>query len=127
MVSHTCNALHHSQGKSESDSVQSDCAGSLLVVLLLRTAHYNLSKLKDVYLHTNTLAALANLAPHISALSSHAAQRLVSLFDMLSRRCSRLPSLHFLCMPHILLTSHAEGPLTAESSIFRRFLAALLE
>jgi hypothetical protein len=56
------------------------------VVLLLRTAHYNLSKLKDVYLHTNTLAALANLAPHMSDLSSHAAQRLISLFDMLSKR-----------------------------------------
>lgn len=57
------------------------------MVLLLRTAHYNLSKLKDVYLHTNTLAALANLAPHMSNLSSHAAQRLISLFDMLSKRC----------------------------------------
>jgi hypothetical protein len=31
-----------------------------------RTAHYNLAKLRDVYLHTNTLAALANLAPHMS-------------------------------------------------------------
>ena len=62
-------------------------AGSLLVVLLLRTAHYNLAKLRDVYLHTNTLAALANLAPHAQDLSSHAAQRLVSLFDMLARRC----------------------------------------
>ena len=61
--------------------------GSLLVVLLLRTAHHNLSKLKDVYLHTNTLAALANLAPNMSNLSSHAAQRLMSLFDMLSKRC----------------------------------------
>lgn len=60
--------------------------GSLLVVLLLRTAHHNLSKLKDVYLHTNTLAALANLAPHMSNLSSHAAQRLISFFDMLSKR-----------------------------------------
>lgn len=66
-------------------------AGSLMIVLLLRTAHYNLSKLKDVYLHTNTLAALANLAPHMSALSSHAAQRLVSLFDMLARRCLFMP------------------------------------
>ena len=55
-------------------------------MVLLRTAHYNLSKLKDVYLHTNTLAALANLAPYMSNLSSHAAQRLVSLFDMLARR-----------------------------------------
>ena len=56
------------------------------MVLLLRTAHYNLAKLRDVYLHTNTLAALANLAPHARDLSSHAAQRLVSLFDMLGRR-----------------------------------------
>ena len=61
-------------------------AGSLLVVVLLRTAHYNMSKLRDVYMHQNTLAALANVAPHLSGLSSHAAQRLVSLFDMLSRR-----------------------------------------
>ena len=58
------------------------------MVLLLRTAHYNLAKLRDVYLHTNTLAALANLAPHAQDLSSHAAQRLVSLFDMLGRRYS---------------------------------------
>jgi hypothetical protein len=57
------------------------------VVLLLRTAYYNMSKLKDVYMHQNTLAALANVAPHMSGMSSHAAQRLVSLFDMLSRRC----------------------------------------
>ncbi|CAL8468041.1 g7580 [Coccomyxa elongata] len=64
--------------------------GSLLVVLLLRTAHFNLAKLRDVYLHTNTLAALANLAPHAENLSSHAAQRLVSLFDMLARRYQRL-------------------------------------
>ncbi|KAK9817010.1 hypothetical protein WJX72_008242 [[Myrmecia] bisecta] len=64
--------------------------GSLLVILLLRTAHYNLSKLKDVYLHTNTLAALANLAPHAAGLSAHAAQRLVSLFNMLARRYQRL-------------------------------------
>ena len=62
-------------------------AGSLLVVVLLRTAHYNMSKLKDVYMHQNTLAALANIAPHMSGISAHPAQRLVSLFDMLSRRC----------------------------------------
>lgn len=66
-------------------------AGSLLVVLLLRTAHFNLAKLRDVYLHTNTLAALANLAPHAQDLSSHAAQRLVSLFDVLARRWDTCP------------------------------------
>ena len=45
-----------------------------------------MSKLKDVYMHQNTLAALANVAPHMSGISSHAAQRLVSLFDMLAKR-----------------------------------------
>ena len=58
------------------------------MILLLRTAHYNLAALRDVYLHTNTLAALANLAPYARSLSSLAAQRLVSLFDMLARRCA---------------------------------------
>ncbi len=73
-------------GSSVSNQACRTFAGSLLVVLLLRTAHYNLAKLRDVYLHTNTLAALANMAPHAQDLSSHAAQRLVSLFDMLARR-----------------------------------------
>lgn len=77
-------------------AVRVHCTGSLLVIVLLKTAHYNLAKLKDVYLHTNTLAALANLAPHVSHLSSHASQRLVSLFDMLARRCTR-PSMVVLC------------------------------
>jgi len=87
-------------------------AGSLLVVLLLRTAHYNLAKLRDVYLHTNTLAALANLAPYAQDLSSHAAQRLVSLFDMLARRWLPIARsllhavMHHLGTKHTKLTAH---------------------
>ena len=64
--------------------------GSLLVVLLLRTAHYNLASLRDVYLHTNTLATLANLAPSMTNISSHTAQRLVGLLQLLHRRHTRL-------------------------------------
>lgn len=41
-------------------------------------------------MQTNTLAALTNLAPHMSGLTSHAAQRLVSLFDMVARKHSKL-------------------------------------
>lgn len=41
---------------------------------------------QDVYLHTNCLATLANMAPHAHRLSAYASQRLVSLFDMLSRK-----------------------------------------
>lgn len=64
--------------------------GSLLVVLLIRTIKYNLSKLRDVYLLTNCLAALANMAPHCQDTTAYASQRLVSLFDMLARKYARL-------------------------------------
>ncbi|KAK1265782.1 hypothetical protein QJS04_geneDACA023212 [Acorus gramineus] len=64
--------------------------GSLMVIVLIRTVKYNLSKLRDVYLHTNCLATLANMAPHVHRLSAYASQRLVSLFDMISRKYSKL-------------------------------------
>ncbi|KMZ68250.1 H(+)-transporting two-sector ATPase [Zostera marina] len=50
------------------------------------TVKYNLSKLRDVYLHTNCLATLANMAPHVNRLSAYASQRLISLFDMITRK-----------------------------------------
>ncbi|CAI9286444.1 unnamed protein product [Lactuca saligna] len=53
----------------------------------------NMSKMRDVYLHTNCLAALANMAPHVHRLSSYASQCLVSLFDLLSRKYAKLAEL----------------------------------
>ncbi|KAL0388542.1 UNVERIFIED_CONTAM: Dymeclin [Sesamum radiatum] len=50
--------------------------GSLIVIILIRTVKYNLSKLRDVYLHTNCLATLANMAPHVYRLSAYASERL---------------------------------------------------
>ncbi|WOK97109.1 dymeclin [Canna indica] len=67
--------------------------GSLMVIVLIRTVKYNLSKLRDIYLHTNCLAILANMAPHVHRLSAFASQRLVSLFDMLSRKYTKLAEL----------------------------------
>ncbi|XP_014628393.1 dymeclin isoform X3 [Glycine max] len=64
--------------------------GSLMVIILSRTVQYNLSKLRDVYLQTTCLATLANMAPHVHRLSAYASQRLVSLFDMLSRKYNKL-------------------------------------
>eukprot|EP00879_Flechtneria_rotunda_P022262 GHRR01023488.1.p1 GENE.GHRR01023488.1~~GHRR01023488.1.p1 ORF type:complete len:283 (+),score=103.21 GHRR01023488.1:648-1496(+) len=60
--------------------------GSLVFVVLLRTVHKNVGQLQDLYLPTNTLAALANLAPQVISLHSHAAQRLVGLTALLARR-----------------------------------------
>ncbi|KAF5949795.1 hypothetical protein HYC85_011788 [Camellia sinensis] len=60
--------------------------GSLMIIILIRIVNYNLSRLRDIYLHTNCLAILANMAPHVHRLSAYASQTLVSLFDMLSRK-----------------------------------------
>eukprot|EP00252_Welwitschia_mirabilis_P020819 TRINITY_DN5186_c0_g2_i1.p1 TRINITY_DN5186_c0_g2~~TRINITY_DN5186_c0_g2_i1.p1 ORF type:complete len:724 (+),score=122.40 TRINITY_DN5186_c0_g2_i1:15-2186(+) len=68
--------------------------GSLMVVILIRTVKYNLSKLRDIYLHTNCLAILANMAPHVHRLSAYASQRLVSLFDMLSRKYKKVAQIY---------------------------------
>ncbi|KAK2439314.1 dyggve-melchior-clausen syndrome protein [Trifolium repens] len=51
---------------------------------------FNIHGRKDVYLHTTCLATLANMAPHVHHLSAYASQRLVSLFDMLSRKYNKL-------------------------------------
>lgn len=64
--------------------------GSLVYVVLLRTAHRNVGQMQDLYLPTNALAALANLAPQVSGLHSHAAQRLVGLTSSMTRRWLKL-------------------------------------
>jgi hypothetical protein len=57
---------------------------------------------QDVYLQTNTLAALANLAPFATNLSSHASQRIVVLLDVFYRRYQRLLQPHHgPGMPHV--------------------------
>ena len=56
------------------------------MIMLLRVAHQHLGQTRDAYLLQNTLATLANLAPHVSALSSHAAQRLVAVAGLLVKR-----------------------------------------
>ncbi|KAH3760145.1 Dym protein [Pelomyxa schiedti] len=67
--------------------------GGLLVVVLVRTVHINLRRLRDLYLHTNCLATLANMAPHFSSLPSYAASRLVRLVELIVIKCAKLKSL----------------------------------
>ena len=52
---------------------------------MLRTIKYNMLKMRDIYLHTNCLAALANMSAQ-----PYVAQRIVSLFETLARKHSRL-------------------------------------
>uniref|UniRef100_A0A7S3VLV0 Dymeclin n=1 Tax=Dunaliella tertiolecta TaxID=3047 RepID=A0A7S3VLV0_DUNTE len=67
--------------------------GSLVVIVLLRTIASGLSggrQASDLAVPTNALAALANLAPYMAHLHVHAAQRLVSLLQVLAKRHARL-------------------------------------
>lgn len=47
-------------------------------------------RMRDKYLHTNCLAALANMSGQFRWLHPYVAQRLVSLFETLARKHSRL-------------------------------------
>ncbi|XP_043692031.1 dymeclin-like isoform X2 [Telopea speciosissima] len=105
--------------------------GSLMVIILIRTVKYNLSKMRDVYLHTNCLATLANMAPHVHRLSAYASQRLVSLFDMLSRKYTKLAELRNDDMLMNKANSVDGGNVTEDVStelhIYTDFLRIVLE
>lgn len=49
--------------------------------------------MRDKYLHTNCLAALANMSGQFRALHPYVAQRLVSLFETLAKKHARLDQL----------------------------------
>ncbi|XP_028776423.1 dymeclin-like [Neltuma alba] len=105
--------------------------GSLMVIILIRTVQYNLSKLRDVYLHTTCLATLANMAPHVHRLSAYASQRLVGLFDMLSRKYNKLADLRHNKL-HIGNGNSVEGnglreDVSTELQIYTDFLRLVLE
>ncbi|KAF6173382.1 hypothetical protein GIB67_027077 [Kingdonia uniflora] len=105
--------------------------GSLMVIILIRTVKYNLSKLRDIFLHTNCLATLTNMAPHVHRLSAYASQRLVSLFDMLSRKYSKLAEQKKDSI-HITKSITLEGgriseDMSAELDIYTDFLRIVLE
>ena len=55
-----------------------------------RTIQYNMLKMRDKYLHTNCLAAMANMSSQFKNLHPYVAQRIVSLFETLARKHSRL-------------------------------------
>ncbi|KAF3957893.1 hypothetical protein CMV_017140 [Castanea mollissima] len=105
--------------------------GSLMVIILIRTVQYNLSKLRDVYLHTTCLATLANMAPHVHRLSAYASQRLVSLFFMLSRKYNKLAELREnkvqLAKSNSIEGNSLSDDVSTELHIYTDFLRLVLE
>ncbi|KAM6303975.1 dymeclin isoform 1-T3 [Podargus strigoides] len=64
--------------------------GSLLVLVVIRTIQYNMTRTRDKYLHTNCLAALANMSAQFRSLHQYAAQRIISLFSLLSKKHNKV-------------------------------------
>jgi len=67
--------------------------GGLLVLVVIRTIQYNMLKTRDKYLHTNCLAALANMSGQFRNLHPYVSQRLISLFETLAKKHSRLSNM----------------------------------
>lgn len=98
--------------------------GSLTVLVLLRTAYHSIGNREgqDVYLATNSLAVLGNLAPHVSGLPSHAAQRFVAVYDLLRRRSQQLEK-----RSADEMQSPAAEQAASELSVTQEFLRIVLE
>ncbi|XP_065201095.1 dymeclin [Planococcus citri] len=63
--------------------------GGLIILVTARTIQFNLLRMRDKYLHTNCLAALANMSSQFTNLHPYVCQRLISLFEVLTKTHSR--------------------------------------
>lgn len=64
--------------------------GGLLILVVIRTIQYNMLKMRDKYLHTNCLAALANMSSQFRELHPYVSQRLISLYETLAKKYHKL-------------------------------------
>lgn len=64
--------------------------GGLIILMIIRTVQYNISRTRDKFLHTNLLATLANMSNHFRRLSPYVCQRLVTLFEKISKKLHKI-------------------------------------
>jgi hypothetical protein len=64
--------------------------GGLIVLVFCKTIHNNTIKTRDRYLHTNSLAALANMSSSFSHLSPYVCQKLIGLLETMTKRHAKL-------------------------------------
>lgn len=82
--------VHNITWFTERPLLKSISLGGLMTLVLIRTLQLNLSHQKDIYLHTNCLAILANMSNTMSEMHAYVAQRIISLFELLARRYPKL-------------------------------------
>lgn len=59
---------------------------SLVQLVLMRVIQFNLSRVKDQYLHTNCLAALSNVGIRLKGIHRRVSQRFLNLITIISKR-----------------------------------------
>ncbi|KAG8192991.1 hypothetical protein JTE90_028111 [Oedothorax gibbosus] len=64
--------------------------GSLTVLILIRTIQYNMTRMHDKYLHTNCLAALANMSAHTQDLHPYICEKYLNLLENMGKRYLRI-------------------------------------
>ncbi|KAK4515030.1 uncharacterized protein ATC70_002639 [Mucor velutinosus] len=82
--------VHNTTWFTERPLLKSVSLGGLMTLVLIRTLQLNLSHQRDVYLHTNCLAILSNMSNTMSDMHAYVAQRIISLFEVLARRYTKL-------------------------------------
>ncbi|UMM18207.1 hypothetical protein L5515_014375 [Caenorhabditis briggsae] len=90
-----CKIIHETPIKDlgwlDSDfSVREISLGGLTALVFIRAIQKNALKTKDRYLHTNCLAALANMSAFFKNLAPIVCQRLISLLDLLTKRHAKM-------------------------------------
>ncbi|KAI6197392.1 hypothetical protein M3Y94_01218600 [Aphelenchoides besseyi] len=64
--------------------------GGLIIAVFAKTLHTNMIKTRDRYLHTNCLAALANMSSSFKHLSPYVSQKLIGLLEAMTKRHAKM-------------------------------------
>uniref|UniRef100_A0A1I8A383 Dymeclin n=1 Tax=Steinernema glaseri TaxID=37863 RepID=A0A1I8A383_9BILA len=64
--------------------------GGLITLVVAKTIQTNTIKTRDRYLHTNCLAALANMSSSFKELSPNVCQKLIGLLEIMTKRHAKL-------------------------------------
>ncbi|KAK6054217.1 hypothetical protein COOONC_08278 [Cooperia oncophora] len=64
--------------------------GGICVMVFVRTIHKNAIRMRDRYLHTNCLAALANMSACFKNLAPVVCQKIIALLELLTKRHAKM-------------------------------------
>uniref|UniRef100_A0A8C2XHL3 Dymeclin n=1 Tax=Cyclopterus lumpus TaxID=8103 RepID=A0A8C2XHL3_CYCLU len=106
--------------------------GSLLILVVIRTIQFNMTRTRDKYLHTNCLAALANMSAQFRCLHQYAAQRIISLFALLSKKHNKVleqatQSLRGRQGDNTALPDYVSIPLAQDLNVIEEVIRMMLE